>query len=93
MIISLVSIAPHHLTMDSVEVDKILEDELRLKHWDCTLIFDVAGLEGQHDIIQYVKPNTLSKDAQTVMECISFCWSKREWTHHLQKLSNLLTFS
>jgi hypothetical protein len=57
--------------MDSVEVDKLLVDELRLKHWDCTLMFDVAGLEGRHDILQYVKPNPLSKDAQTVMECIS----------------------
>jgi hypothetical protein len=57
--------------MDSVEVDKLLVDELRLKHWDCTLMFDVAGLEGQNDILQYVKPNPLSKDAQTVMECIA----------------------
>jgi hypothetical protein len=31
-------------------------------------MFDVAGLEGQHDILQYVKPNPLSKDAQTTME-------------------------
>jgi hypothetical protein len=37
----------------------------------CTLTFDVAGLEGQHGIIQYVKPNTLSKDAQNFMECIA----------------------
>jgi hypothetical protein len=57
--------------MDSVEVDKLLVDELRLKHWDCTRMFDVAGLEGQHDILQYVKANPLSKDAQTVMECIA----------------------
>jgi hypothetical protein len=71
MIISLVSIAPHRLTMDSVEVDKLLVGELRLKHWECTLVFDVAGLEGKHDILQYVKPNHLSKDAQTVMECIA----------------------
>jgi hypothetical protein len=57
--------------MDSVEVDKLLADKLRLKHWDCTLMFDVAGLGGMYDILQYVKPNHLSKDAQTVMECIS----------------------
>jgi hypothetical protein len=57
--------------MDSVEVDKLLTDELRLKHWDCTLMFDVAGLEGTHDILQYVKPYPLSKDAQIVMECIA----------------------
>jgi hypothetical protein len=54
--------------MDSVELDKLLVDELRLKHWDCALMFDVADLEGQHDILQYVKPNPLSKDDQTVME-------------------------
>jgi hypothetical protein len=57
MTISSVPIAPHRLTMDSVEVDKLLADELRLKHWDCTHMFDVAGLEGTHDILQYVKPN------------------------------------
>jgi hypothetical protein len=56
--------------MDIIEVDKLLADDLRLTHWDCTLMFDVAGLEGQHDILQYVKPNHLSKDVQTVMECI-----------------------
>jgi hypothetical protein len=57
--------------MDSVEVDKLLVDELRLKHWDCIVMFDVASLEGKHDILQYVKPNPLSKYAQTIMECIS----------------------
>jgi hypothetical protein len=46
--------------MDSLEVDKLLVDELR--YWDCTLMFDIADLEGKHDIIQYVKPNYLSKD-------------------------------
>jgi hypothetical protein len=34
-------------------------------------MFDLAGLEGNHDILQYVKPNPLSKDAQIVMECIA----------------------
>jgi hypothetical protein len=43
--------------MVSVEVDKLLVDDLRLKHWECALMFDVAGLEGKHAIIQYVKPN------------------------------------
>jgi hypothetical protein len=57
--------------MDIIEVDIFLADELRLKHWDCTLIFNVAGLEGHHDILQYFKPNPLSKDAQTIMECIA----------------------
>jgi hypothetical protein len=34
-------------------------------------MFDVVGLEGNRDILQYVKPNPLSKDAQIVMECIA----------------------
>jgi hypothetical protein len=37
--------------MDSVELDKLLLDDLRLNHWDCTSMFDVADLEGTHDII------------------------------------------
>jgi hypothetical protein len=45
------------LTMDSIEVDRLLADEVQLKHWDCTIMFDAADLEGQHDILQYVKPN------------------------------------
>jgi hypothetical protein len=45
--------------MDSVEVDTLLADELRLKYCDCTLVFVVAGLEVKHDILQYVKPNPL----------------------------------
>jgi hypothetical protein len=57
--------------MDSVEVDILLADELRLKHWVCTIMFDVSDLEVMRDILQYVKPNPLSKDAQTVMECIA----------------------
>jgi hypothetical protein len=32
-------------------------------------MFDVAGLEGEHDIFQYVKPNALAKDLQLTMEC------------------------
>jgi hypothetical protein len=57
---------PHHLTMDSIEVDKLLADEVRLKHLDCTIIFDIAGLEGEHDIIQYIKPNALAKDLELI---------------------------
>jgi hypothetical protein len=34
-------------------------------------MFDVDGLEGRHDILQYVTPHPFSKDAQTVMECIA----------------------
>jgi hypothetical protein len=59
----------HHLTLDSIEVNTLLADEVRLKHWDCTLMFDVAGLEGEHCILQYGEPNALGKYAQTVMEC------------------------
>jgi hypothetical protein len=55
--------------MDNIEVERLLEDEVRLNHWDCTLMFDVAGLEGEHDILQYVKPNALTKDVQLMMEC------------------------
>jgi hypothetical protein len=57
--------------MDNVEVNNLLTDELRLKHWECTLMFDIAGLEGKHDILQCIKPNPLTKDAQTIMECIA----------------------
>jgi hypothetical protein len=32
-------------------------------------VFDVAGLEGEHDILQYVQPNALAKDLQRMMEC------------------------
>jgi len=55
--------------MDNIEVERLLADEVRLKHWDCTLMFDVAGLVGVHDILQYVKPNALAKDLQLMMEC------------------------
>jgi hypothetical protein len=55
--------------MDSIEVERLLADEVRLKHWECTLMFDVAGQEGEHDILQYVKPNALAKDLQLMMEC------------------------
>jgi hypothetical protein len=55
--------------MDSIEVERLLADQVRLKHWDCTLMFDVAALEGDRDILQYVKPNALAKDLQLVMEC------------------------
>jgi hypothetical protein len=55
--------------MDSIEVERLFADEVRLNHWDCTLMFDVTGLEGEHDILQYVKPNALAKDLQLMMEC------------------------
>jgi hypothetical protein len=32
-------------------------------------MFDVAGLVGVHDILQYVKPNALAKELQLMMEC------------------------
>jgi hypothetical protein len=68
---------PHHLTMDSIEVDRLLVDEVRLKHWDCTLMFNVAGLEGDHDILQYVKPNALAKDLERMMECTTNGYPKQ----------------
>jgi hypothetical protein len=63
--------------MDSVEVDRLLAYEVRLKHWDCTLMFDVSGLEGEHDILQYVKPNALAKDLQPMMECTTNGYPKQ----------------
>jgi hypothetical protein len=69
---------PHRLlTMDSIEVDRLLADEVRLKHWDCTLMFDVAGLQGEHDILQYAKPNTLAKNLQLMMECTTNGYPKQ----------------
>jgi hypothetical protein len=32
-------------------------------------MFGVAGLEGDHGILQYVKPNALAIDLQMIMEC------------------------
>jgi hypothetical protein len=55
--------------MDSIEVERLLVDEVRLKHWDCTIMFDIDGLEGQQEILQYVKPNALAKDLELTMEC------------------------
>jgi hypothetical protein len=55
--------------MDGIEVDRLLVDEVWLKRWDCTLMFDVSGLEGHHDIIQYVKHNALTKELELMMEC------------------------
>jgi hypothetical protein len=68
---------PHCLTMDSIEVDRLLADEVQLKHWDCTLMFDVSGLEGEHDILQYVKPNALAKYLQLMMECTTNGYPKQ----------------
>jgi hypothetical protein len=67
----------HHSTLDIIEVDTLGADGGRLKHWDCTLMFDVAGLEGQHYIIQYVKPNALAKDLELMMECIMSGYPKQ----------------
>jgi hypothetical protein len=63
--------------MDSIEVNRLLADDVWLKHWDCTLMFDVAGLEGVHDILQYVKPNALAKDLQLMMECTTNGYPKQ----------------
>jgi hypothetical protein len=60
---------PHHLTMDSIEVERLLVDEVQVKHWDCTLMFDIASLEGQHVLLQYVKPDALAKNLELMMEC------------------------
>jgi hypothetical protein len=69
---------PHRLlTMDSIEVDRLLADEVRLAHWDFTFMFDVSGLEGEHYILQYVKPNALAKDLQLVMECTTNGYPKQ----------------
>jgi hypothetical protein len=63
--------------MDSIEVDRLLADEIWSKHWDCTLMFDVAGLEGQHDILQFAKPNALAKDLELMMECTTNGYPKQ----------------
>jgi hypothetical protein len=68
---------PDYLTMDNIELNKLLVDEVRLKHWDCTIMFDITSLEGQHNIIHYIKPNTLAKDTQTVMECTTQGYCKQ----------------
>jgi hypothetical protein len=53
--------------MDSIEVERLLVEEVRLKHWDCTLMFDISGLEGESDILQYVKPSAIAKYLQLMM--------------------------
>jgi hypothetical protein len=63
--------------MDSIEVDKLYVDEARLKHWVCTLMFEVAGLEGEYGILQYVKPNVLAKDFKMIMECTAKGFPKK----------------
>jgi hypothetical protein len=40
-------------------------------------MFDVVGLEGQHDILQYVKPNVLAKDLELMMECTTNSYPKQ----------------
>jgi hypothetical protein len=44
-------------------------------------MFDVAGLEGEHDILQYVKPNALAKDLQLMMECTTNDYPKQCMMH------------
>jgi hypothetical protein len=63
--------------LDSIEVDKLLVDEVCLKDWDCTLMLDIAGLEGQHYILQYVTPNALAKDLELMMECTTNDYPKQ----------------
>jgi hypothetical protein len=57
--------------LDSIEVDNMLVGEVQLKHWECTIMSDIAGLEGGCDILQYTKPNVLAKDLQLIMKCTS----------------------
>jgi hypothetical protein len=68
---------PRHLTMDSIEGDKLLVDEVWLKHWGCTLMFYVASLEGHHDTLQYVKLNALAEDLELMMECTTNGYPKQ----------------
>jgi hypothetical protein len=63
--------------MDSIQVDKLLADEVHLKHWDCILVFDFSGLEGEHEILQYLKPNALAKDLELIMKCTMNGYTKQ----------------
>jgi hypothetical protein len=40
-------------------------------------MFDVAGLEGHHVILQYITPNKLSKDLELMMECTTNGYPKQ----------------
>jgi hypothetical protein len=55
--------------MDIIEVNATVENENKSKQWDCMLMFEVFGLEGQHDIIQYVKPNPLASALEIILKC------------------------
>jgi hypothetical protein len=55
--------------MDINEVNAIVENENRSKQWDCAFMFEVFGLEGKNDILQYVKPNPLSSALETLFKC------------------------
>jgi hypothetical protein len=55
--------------MNVIEVNTIVENENRSKQWECTIMFEVFGLEGQHDILQYVKPNPLASALETIVKC------------------------
>jgi hypothetical protein len=57
------------LTIDVIEVNTIDENENKSEQWDFTLMFELCGLEGQHDILQYVKPNPLASELETIVKC------------------------
>jgi hypothetical protein len=52
-----------------IEVNTIVENENKSKQWEYTLMFEVCGLEGQHEILQYVKPNPLASALETIVKC------------------------
>jgi hypothetical protein len=62
--------------MKSIKVIQLLADEAWLTNLDNTIEFDVAGLEGDHDILQYVKRSVLSKNIQMIMECTAESFPK-----------------
>jgi hypothetical protein len=55
--------------MDIIDINVIAENENKSKQWDCTLMFELFGLERQHDILQYAKPNPLAYAFETILKC------------------------
>jgi hypothetical protein len=55
--------------MDIIEVNAIVENENKPNQRECTLIFEVFGLEDQHDIIHYAKPNPPASALETIVKC------------------------
>jgi hypothetical protein len=55
--------------MDIIDIKPIVESENKSKQCDVTLMSEVFGLEGQHDILQYVKPNPLASMIETILKC------------------------